>query len=354
MLPLCWNVNSKKSRLKVGVWSFVVRKTASPVIGVLAESVLSLLVAFDLVFLFCPFSWEVHSLRHMQLNPTELGALAKVAMSAACEAGALIARYNGREVAVQTKAGGESLASQIVTEVDELSQSVILKHLRPTCEAYDLALLSEEQVDDGSRFAKDAFWCIDPLDGTLPFTESIPGYAVSIALVARDGTPLIGVVVDPVMGTTYQAIKGQGALRNGTDWQLQAREAEAPLRYISDRSSAGHPQFEASMDRLRALSSDLGLAGVETTLTGGAVMNALWVLERAPACYFKFPKPQDGGGSVWDYAATACIYAELGAWCRALNGDSLDLNRSDSTFMNHQGVLFASEHALGRMLRVED
>ena len=54
-------------------------------------------------------------------------------------------------------------------------------------ERYDLALLTEELEDDGSRHVKDYFWCIDPIDGTLPFTQKKPGYGVSIALVARDG-----------------------------------------------------------------------------------------------------------------------------------------------------------------------
>ena len=145
----------------------------------------------------------------MQLNQTALGRLAGIATKAAREAGTLIAHTNGREVAVQHKAGGESLASQVVTEVDERSQAIILKHLRPTCAAYDLALLSEELPDDGSRLEKDAFWCIDPLDGTLPFTEGIPGYAVSIALVARDGTPLIGVVTDPITARSIRQCRGR-------------------------------------------------------------------------------------------------------------------------------------------------
>ncbi len=151
----------------------------------------------------------------MRLSAEDLIQLVGCAATAVKEAGVLIAQYDGREVLVQHKAGGESLASQVVTEVDELSQAIILKHLQPTCAAFDLALLTEEQPDDGSRLEKDAFWCIDPLDGTLPFTESIPGYAVSIALVARDGTPLIGVVYDPSTGTQYQAVQGQGVLRNG-------------------------------------------------------------------------------------------------------------------------------------------
>ncbi|MDA9260628.1 hypothetical protein N9P58_02050 [Puniceicoccaceae bacterium] len=286
----------------------------------------------------------------MQLSAEDLIQLVGCAATAVKEAGVLIAQYDGREVLVQDKAGGESLASQVVTEVDELSQAIILRHLLPSCAAYDLALLTEEQPDDGSRLEKDAFWCIDPLDGTLPFTESIPGYAVSIALVARDGTPLIGVVYDPSTGTQYQAVQGQGALRDGEPWTLSPSSGAAPLSFISDRSIASHPQFDAALAKLQVLASELGQDGLETTLTGGAVMNALWVLEHAPACYFKFPKPQAGGGSLWDYAATACIYAELGAWCSDVAGQRLDLNRADSTFMNHRGVLVASDRSLGQAL----
>jgi fructose-1,6-bisphosphatase/inositol monophosphatase family enzyme len=288
----------------------------------------------------------------MRLSAEDLIQLVGCAATAVKEAGILIAQYDGREVLLQHKAGGESLASQVVTEVDELSQAIILKHLLPTCAVYDLALLTEEQPDDGSRLEKDAFWCIDPLDGTLPFTESIPGYAVSIALVARDGMPLIGVVYDPSTGTQYQAVQGQGALRNGEPWTLPPSSEAAPLSFISDRSIVIHPQFGGALAQLQVLASELGQVGLETTLTGGAVMNALWVLEQAPACYFKFPKPQAGGGSLWDYAATACIYAELGAWCSDVAGQRLDLNRADSTFMNHRGVLFASDRALGQALLV--
>ncbi len=286
----------------------------------------------------------------MRLSAADLRQLAECAATAAKEAGALIAGYDGREVPVQHKAGGDSLASQVLTEVDQQSQAIILKHLQLTCAAYDLALLTEEEAHDGSRFVKDAFWCIDPLDGTLPFTESIPGYAVSIALVANDGRPLIGVIYDPSTGTQYQAVAGQGALRNGEPWMLQSKAEPAPLHFIGDRSMASHPQFEIVIEQLQALATELGQGGLETRLTGGAVMNALWVLEQAPACYFKFPKPQVGGGSLWDYAATACLYNELGAWCSDFDGQPLDLNRAGSTFMNHCGVLFASGLALGQRL----
>lgn len=285
----------------------------------------------------------------MRLSAVDLNLLAAVAVTAAEEAGTLIAQYNGREVTVQHKAGGENLASQVVTEVDMLSQSVILRHLLPTCTAYDIALLSEEQLDDGSRFQQDAFWCIDPLDGTLPFTEGIPGYAVSIALVDQAGTPWIGVVYDPTTQTRYQAIRGQGVWRNGAPWQWHEPESSA-LQFICDRSVQRLPQFNSLIESLESLVGELEMTQLVTTFTGGAVMNAMWVLERAPACYFKQSKPKGGGGCLWDYAATACIYTELGAWCSDFRGHALDLNRADSHFMNHRGILFASNATVAECL----
>ena len=79
-------------------------------------------------------------------------------------------------------------------------------------------------------------------------------------------------------------------------------------------------------------------------------MNAIWALENPPACYFKFPKPS-GGGSLWDYAATACIYQEAGAVAVDFQGNPFDLNRPDSTFMNHHGVIFATNHKIAAFVR---
>ena len=68
------------------------------------------------------------------------------------------------------------------------------------------------------------------LDGTLAYIESRPGYAVSIGLVARDGTPLIGVVYDPVSDVLYSALQGQGVKRQGQPWApLSTPQAGRPF-----------------------------------------------------------------------------------------------------------------------------
>jgi myo-inositol-1(or 4)-monophosphatase len=288
----------------------------------------------------------------MKLTANDLFLLCQCAISAAYQAGRLIAEKSYHPITVNTKQGGESLASQVVTEVDHLSQDIILRILLPTCERFDLALLSEERPDNRQRLEKDFFWCIDPLDGTLPFIESIPGYAVSIALVSRDGEAHLGVIFDPVEQTLYHAIKGHGVFCNSKSFKLKTieRALDQKLTFITDRSFADFPLFDTVRTELDVIASDLGFAGSVLLLQGGAAMNACLVLEESAACYFKFPKSLPGGGSVWDYAATACLFGEAGAVACDIEGNPLPLNGSDSTYMNHCGVIYASHSDLAERI----
>ncbi len=284
----------------------------------------------------------------MKLSTNDLHELADCAIAAATEAGQMIARSRPQEV--ERKAGGASLASQVVTEIDKRSEDIILEVLRPTLEPFALGLLTEEQQDDGGRLTADNFWCIDPLDGTLPFIEGTPGYAVSIALVGNDGTPHIGVVYDPVESTLIHAVAGSGVYRDQQRWLLEtARHGE--LSVFADRSFLASDERAGLVDGLERIAQDMGFAGVRIESSSGAVMNACAVLANTPACYIKFPKPTAGGGSLWDFAATSCIFTEAGASATDIYGARLDLNRPDSTFMNHRGVLFASDDELAQRVR---
>lgn len=285
----------------------------------------------------------------MKLENDDLTFLCQQAITAAQRAGSIISIMSDQPVEVETKKGGESLASQVVTQVDHLAQAAILEILLPTCQRFELALLTEETPDDLKRLEKDYFWCIDPLDGTLSFIKSTSGYAVSIALVARDGTPYIGVVYDPVEQTLYHAIKGRGAFKNDTPWSRSIQSSPNQLlTFISDQSFKQHKHYSKIITELKTLSVKMGYQKFKSILYGGAVMNACWVLEKAPACYFKLPKPEKGGGCLWDYAATVCIFLEIGAIASDMFGNAIELNRPDSTFLNHKGVLFATDKDMAR------
>ena len=279
----------------------------------------------------------------------DLEALTREASQAALEAGEIIRSHQNRDVDVVHKEGGDTYASQVVTEVDRKAQDAILQVLGPTCEELDLAVLTEESEDDHGRLEKDCFWCIDPMDGTLPFIRREPGYSVSIGLVAKDGSPRIGVVYDPVHDVLWQATKGEGILRNGEPWILDVSSEELTFTY--DRSFADHPERDRVLQELEDYAHSIGLKKLVATQFGGAVINACHALENGPGCHFKFAKPQEGGGSLWDYAATACLFEEAGAVVSDVHGQPLDLNRSDSTFMNHRGAVYASDENLAQRIR---
>lgn len=284
----------------------------------------------------------------MKLSQNDLFLLSQCAISAAFQAGQLIAAYAQKDLNVKHKQNALTLASQVLTEVDHLSQAVILQTLNPTCIQFDLALLTEESPDNKERLEKDFFWCIDPLDGTLPFIESTPGYSVAIALVSRQGIPYIGVIFDPLKQTLYHAIKGRGAFRNGSPWRLsdQLGNSLHALTFITDRSFTQHALYKKVLCELHTIVKESGYTQLQIIQHGGASMNACWTLEQAPACYFKFPKPENGGGGLWDFAATACLFNEFNAVISDIYGRPLDLNRADSTYMNHRGVLYATDHTL--------
>jgi len=270
----------------------------------------------------------------------DLSHLSHIAIEAARAAGKVIRQDMHTDVAVEHKTGGDSYAAQVVTAVDRACESAILEHLRPTCDALHIALLSEETEDHGSRFEEDCFWCIDPMDGTLPFIHKQPGFSVSIALVARDGTPQIGVVFDPSTDTVYHAISGQGAYKDGSPWRINSSNDH--LTYVTDKKLKDTPRAGEIESLLHGHVVRLGLTGIKEIAGAGSVMNAIRVLENGPACMFKFPKIENGGGSVWDFAATACIFQELGLRATNYGGGPLDLNRKDGTFMNHEGVFYGN------------
>ncbi|NND08197.1 MAG: inositol monophosphatase [Saprospiraceae bacterium] len=288
----------------------------------------------------------------MHLSDHDLTLLAQYAIDAALKAGQVLQTYSPTNLTVNRKAQASSLASAVVTEADLKSQEIIVDALRPSMETYDLALLSEESPDDHSRFMKDYFWCIDPIDGTLPFTEGKNGYAVSIALVSKAGKSVIGVVHNPPTNKIWHAISGQGAFINETGIDLATIEDDgSSIQYFVDRSFLDDPRFEDTKAMLESYDQRLLPKSTSLDYVGGAVMQAMTALNYSRGCYFKYPKVDNSGGSIWDYAATNCIYRELKLFATDIHGDPMDLNRTASTFMNHRGIIYATNRDLIKSVR---
>lgn len=288
----------------------------------------------------------------MYFDKENLYLLTQCAIAAACKAGIHISRQVDRKLNVITKPAGDTLASQVVTEVDTESEQIVLETLSDTMKIFDIGLLTEERPDDGSRLFKAAFWCIDPLDGTLPFIHKTHGYSVSIALVAQDGTPLIGVIYDPVKHNLYHATKEMGAFRNQDKLNIALPEVNHKHLYLfADRGYKELPNYQNIISKIKIAISGSQYSQIEVNAIAGGAINTCLVLENAPSFYYKFPKRSNGGGSLWDYAAAACIFNEAGGVTTDIYGDKLELNRVESTYLNHKGVLFASDEKTATIIR---
>lgn len=288
----------------------------------------------------------------MNLSTTDLQNLHDLAVDTAKEVGVHLLSRVGRHRDTRTKSdGGTSLASQIVTEVDLESQQIILDRLADSIQSHGLGLLSEESTDDSSRLEADGFWCIDPIDGTLPFVEGTPGYSISIALVSREGVPWIGVVHDPVEDDTFHTLRETPACKNGVPLPEPDDSGARPLTWLMDRSMKSHPDFSRVHGAIQRLAREQGYPEIRIVDFAGSALNGCWVADQAPALYFKLPKPTPGGGSVWDFAASACL---MNSWERPptdMWGDPLDLNPEGSLFLNARAVLYASHTALSDWVR---
>lgn len=286
----------------------------------------------------------------MYLIKSDIIALRQHAISAASEAGKVLRSYSLENLNINKKEQASSLAGAVVTEADLKSQEIISEALFPTCEKYDLAFLGEEKPDDKQRFNKDYFWCVDPLDGTLPFTEGKEGYAVSIALVSREGESVLGVAHNPPTNRTWVADHHAGAFLNGSPLALAHDPSPLEALFFVDRSFLSDPRFETTKNILQEISANAGFDKVSIQHFGGAVMQALSVLEAPRACYFKLSRAGNTGGSLWDYAATNCIFNAAGAYVSDIFGNPMDLNRKESTFMNHRGLIYATDQKMAEII----
>ncbi len=131
--------------------------------------------------------------------------LLTVARELAEQAAEEVQKRLGLEQTVERKADHSP-----VTEADRVSDQLIREGLAKVFPHH--AILTEETGLAGDKSATWT-WCVDPLDGTKAFAKQIPGFCVMVGLF-KEGRPHLGVVVDPMEGHAYEAVRGMGAFHS--------------------------------------------------------------------------------------------------------------------------------------------
>lgn len=198
-------------------------------------------------------------------------------------------------------------AKDIVTEVDHLSEALILETIRAH-RASDAILSEETGAHDGHDGAptsgRGRVWVVDPLDGTINYANGVPYFAVSIAMV-RDGRPAIGVVHDPVRAETFAAAAGGPAFLNGA--RIHAPEVKSLGDYVVSLNITGTAAGRPNARVRRAVRAVRNM--------GSAALALAYV---AHGRFDGFV--QSGGLSIWDIAAAGVIAESGGATVTDLHG----------------------------------
>ena len=249
--------------------------------------------------------------------------LRSVAISAAREAGDLLADRAGQVEVAATK----SSPTDVVTEMDSRSEELIRSRIlaaRPSD-----AILGEEGGLIGNTDNAPVLWVIDPLDGTVNYLYGLHDWAVSIAAEVEwagggvaDGQVggeagrkiVAGAVYVPMRGELFCAVRGHGAwLQAGEDYwqplecgpgvQLDQALVGTGFGYRKERRKVQGEVVAAMLPQVRDIRR-IGVASVDLCAVAAGRLDGFY----------------ERGLNYWDWAAGALVATEAGALVGGLNG----------------------------------
>jgi myo-inositol-1(or 4)-monophosphatase len=221
------------------------------------------------------------------------------AVEIAREAGALLANYFERRVAVELK--GEF---DVVTEADRASEKLVVERLRSHFPSH--AIVAEE--GGGRESSSEYCWFVDPLDGTTNFAHSFPMFNVTLGL-ARAGEMIAGVVYDPIRQELFTAERGGGA------WLNNRRIRVSGIQRLEDSlPCTGFPSRHRSQSVNIHFYYQLAMATHGVRRTGTAALDLAYVACGRLDFFWEF------GLSPWDMAAGTLLVEEAGGRVSDMNG----------------------------------
>jgi myo-inositol-1(or 4)-monophosphatase len=186
----------------------------------------------------------------------------------------------------------------LVTEADLESEKQIISTIQKTFANHSI-LAEESGLKKGGSEHR---WLIDPLDGTTNYAHQLPIFAISIAFALKDEI-LVGIVLNPVNGELFSAIRGSGAQLNGKPIRVSSTEQVSESLLVT-----GFPyNIRELFDMIMARYSRCLWAARGVRRLGSAALDLCYV-----ACG-RFEGFWEQGLKPWDTAAGSLVAAEAGA-----------------------------------------
>ncbi len=199
-----------------------------------------------------------------------------------------------------------------VTQADRAAETCILAGLR---EAYpDVPCVAEEEIAEGlvPPDLGNAFFLVDPLDGTKEFVNRRPDFTVNIALV-RNGVPEIGVVYAPCSHRLFSGRPGRAEAVTVED------DAVATRRGIAARVPAGPAKIVASRSHRTPETDDfIRSVGAAEIVSVGSSLKFCLLASGEADLYPRFGRTME-----WDTAAGDAVLRAAGGSTSTLDGRPL-------------------------------
>jgi len=194
----------------------------------------------------------------------------------------------------------------LITSCDLWSDKTIVDGL--TKIAPNEGILSEE----GAKLIPNtnAYWIVDPLDGTTNFAAGIPYWSISIARFVQ-GRPQSSFLIIPTLNKKFVSIKGKGVWLNNKKLDFNQNDKKSECVSLCSRSIKILQRNPNSIfpGKIRLLGvSSLNLTSVAMGQTFGAIEST--------------PK-------LWDIAAAWLLLEELKCSIEWLDKDPLNLNAGE-------------------------
>lgn len=234
----------------------------------------------------------------------------KVAMEAAQNAGKIQVENLGKLKSVSFK--DVIGKNDIVTKIDTECEDIIIRKLRKIFPEH--SILAEEGSNHNNCNSPYK-WIVDPLDGTMNYSNDYPFFCVSIGLEFNNEV-VLGVIYDPVRDEMFSAEKGKGAMLNGKKITV------SDTKLIEDSfvvSGTFYYHDKQIMDRHLQILKNVTLNVRGIRRDGSAALDLCYV-----ACG-RFDAFWEYGLKPWDVAAGALIIGEAGGRITKYNGSEFTI-----------------------------
>lgn len=180
--------------------------------------------------------------------------------------------------------------------------------------------------EEGSNLKEsESVWVCDPIDGTIPFSSGYPTFAFSLALVER-GTPVVGVIYDPILDRLAEAERGGGTKINGVRTSVSTEQTLSNRSMVSWHISKPSSTKDALVKNLTE--RQCRMPKFYSTVYAGLLVS----MGTLTAEIYGSTKP-------WDAAAVKIIVEEAGGKVTDLDGNDQRYDGTIKGFVASNGIV---------------